>query len=38
MLQPACGEVVCTLEEVLAAYSTLASADFNSTCAAATVG
>ena len=38
MVQPACGQVVCGLDQVVAALAPLASADFNTTCAAATVG
>merc|ERR1712008_376789 len=32
MVQPACGEVVCSVDQVVAAYSAIASADFNSIC------
>jgi len=35
MVQPACGELVCSVDQVVAAYSSIADADFNSICSVA---
>ena len=32
IVQPACGEVVCTVEQVVAAYSGIAGADLTDVC------